>query len=128
MPETPTTNQPKYVHDRNEVRRGEVALRRRENPFPGLGVKGFGRKGQMKSFGKPEASDDADSARRQDDAPWQETLWTGSRGLGSGSSQQAWSATGAATATWAATWAEITWGATGENTTSSKKERGIGSE
>ncbi len=52
--------------------------------------------------------------------------WTGSRGWGSGSSQQPWSATGAAT--WAATWSGSTWGANNENTTSSKTQLGIGSE
>ena len=124
-PETPMTNQPKYVHERNEVRRGEVALRRGEKPPPGVGVKGFGRKGQKKSSGKPEADNDAESARRRDDAPWRETSWTGSRGWGSGSNQQPWSATGAATVTWAATWSGSTWGANGENTTSSETEWGI---
>ena len=36
-PETPMTEQPKYVHDRNAVRKGDVALRRGEKPPPGIG-------------------------------------------------------------------------------------------
>ena len=56
-PETPMTNQPKYVQERNEVRQGEVALRRGEKPPPGVGAAGFGQRGKKKGFGKAEAAD-----------------------------------------------------------------------
>ncbi len=82
LPETAMTpeNRPQYVHDHNASRRGESAFRRGEQPPPGVGSKGFGRKGPRKGSVKPDAAGDVDMTRTQEEAPLR------TRGWGSGSS------------------------------------------
>ena len=77
--ETFAESRPQYAHDRNAIRRGENTLRTGEQPPPGVGSKGFGRKGPKKGSGKPAAEDlermtrrdeDVDMIRGQEETPW----------------------------------------------------------